>query len=203
MTEATVIKMPIKGRQSHSMTLSEQAIFDAFDVFYLDDPALFDDDLRTKMMVFSQVPLGEASETQERDFQHLVDELSYQITNLSDANWDAYLNSFWHFYEKNAYGLQSSKTQIVASLMHVAADYLQSVEEGARKYEYQEIMALISASIDIVKQLDIGWLKENLQPYIEKDVIQVYRLTGMIEDLVIDEMLDSLDSDAVECIFLT
>lgn len=202
MTEVTVIEMPVKGRQSHSMTLSEQAIFDAYDVYYLDDPALFDEDLRTKMMIFSQVNLGEASEAQERDFQHLIDELSYQVINLNDVNWEAYLNSFWHFYEKNPYGLKSSQTQIIASLMHVAADYLQSVEEVDRHYAPEDIMTILSAAISIVKNLNLAWLKENLQPYMEKDVIQVYRLTGMIEDLVIDEMLDQLDPDAIEAIFL-
>lgn len=200
---SNVIKMSVKGRYSHSMTLSEQAMFDAFDIFYLDDPALFEPVLRESVMSFAGTPIGEDRRYSDQDFRHLVDELSFHIKQMTDTQWDAYLNAFWIFYDKNPYGLSAAKDDVLAAFVHAAGNYLQSCDEVDREFSNQKVVNLLPECVEVINGLEIYWVKEKMLPYVEKDVIQLFRLTGILEELVFDELMERLDSDLVNKVFLS
>lgn len=198
-----IIKMSVKGRYSHSMTLSEKALFDAFDIFYLDDPALFESSLREKIMCFASLTPNDIHQHSDDQFRHLIDELSFQIKQMNSSQWEAFTNAFWVFYDKNVYGFASAKDSVLATFTHAVANYMQSLDEGNKEYTNQQLIDLLSKTNCIIDRLDIYWAKQHLSPYIEQDVIQIFRLEGVMEEMVLDEVAEEIGEEIVFKVLLS
>lgn len=190
-----LIKLSVKGRHSHKMTLAEKAIFDAFDIFYLDDEVLFESELREEIMCFASLSETDLNEYSDQRFRHLVDELSFQIKQMSNSQWDSFLSGFWVFYDKSPFGFVAAKDSVFASFMRVVTQYLISVDEEDKRYSNKELVGLLTETEKIIDKLDIHWAKNHLSPYIEKDVIQLFRLSSLLEEVVFDTLIDELDDD--------
>lgn len=198
-----VIKMSIKGRYSHRMSEAERSIFDAFDIFYLDDSALFDQGLRATVDRFAKTPVGDTNRSTDQEFRHMIDEMSFQIKQMDDTQWHAYLSAFWVFYDKSPYGLAAAKDDILATFVHATGNYLQSCDEVDREFSNEKVVGILPLCVEIINNLDIEWARPRMTPYVEKDLIQLFRLTGLLEELIFDEISDQLDADIINKVFLS